>query len=464
MGLLAAAVKTALLDRSGTFSPVLTIRWFGDPAATRQYVSAGVIDTTGVGRTEDRVVAGGWGDISRSVNERSSSTPSLSVAVSLADTDGGITALLEGGQNPRRSVVTIDWVTFSASGTARSTIFTGILDSWAQESPMLWRLGLKTDDSALRGFTPRFAIDAGISPNAPTNTKGIYLPVVYGVHNSGGLTTTGGMLKAVATSIDATTGYVYVASMGKLASINRVFKGTTLKTVTVDYTINYAYLGGRIATTINMVAATVAADVITFDCTGLTSVADGTAGTFAAAAPGGSVLTNPVEIVKHYLANFVYNDWQTGPWFSYGSVPISSAFSAAESYSDTFRHAGTLLVGGTTEQARVADVVDAWLKSYPMYRLIWTLDGKLACKILDHRWPGYISDPWIRGDQAAQSDIAGSMKYAVDASQLTRQVSLSYLWGANDGKYWSSVNLEDPSVADRVSESFALLNGSSSLV
>ena len=450
MGLMHPSMLGRLQEFRPEFYPVLSVTW---PTGVKHYAGAGV--TNAIGEIFPCVVEGGWGNIRMGVSERPSSLSSIEAEVTVQDAPDGLgnrlfLPLLEGSRNPRKSPAVIRWAVPDLDSSLWYTLFTGVLDTWSQPDPMQWKLRLRTDETAIRGYVPRDAVTKGAFPGAPNTSLGIYFPWVYGIHDSSSLTGQG-MVPTVPVSISATYGYKYLVSAGVCKSVPRVYKNGSL--LGAVYAIEYPIVGGRQVTIVKITSGTtVEADEISCDVEGLTS--DGTT--------SGGVILSPIEQLKHALVNQVFGSWKQGAWLSDSGAPIDTgSFARAATFAQNQRYEGSWRFGGDREPVRASDLIDEWLKSHPMTRLYWMNTGKLACKFLSFVHPGYLSWPWVNGDQ---HEVGSSFSYKSDSGQSINQVSMSYLHGARDDTYFATIDLQDLFSQERVTENLPLKNSAARFI
>lgn len=414
--------------RNPAVVPVATVYW---PTGTRYYASEPFL------YFEQRIAEAGLDSVTTAVSERQSDLSSQPFRLSLEDKDGAITRLLEGRLDPSRARVTARLALATLAEASWFTFFDGVLEDWSTQSGVAV-LSCRTDDLALEGVVPKAPLLPGSVPGLISASRGIYAPIIYGIHDDQSLEGKGA-IRCI--PIDATTsstaGKVWLVGLGALKAVPRVYKNGTLKTLTTHYTVGTKLWGGATYTVVTMVEASVVGDEITCDVEGLTDAGDGS----------GALITGAASQVKHFLVNFGYGDWRTGAWLPDAGAPIDVASVAtADAFTGKFGGEGSLYVGGSTEQQRVLDVFNGWLRSWPLIRARWSADGKLGLRVLDHGSGGYLSVPWVQPER----DELEPMRYETVAGQLVSRVSLSYLPGQRAGKLWQTLDLQDLRLWGRV--------------
>lgn len=403
--------------------PVVEVGW---PSGTGYYSSESFQ------RYDPRVAEAGIGNVQTTVSERPSDLSFQTTEVNLIDTDAAITLLLNGPRDPRRSTVLIRWAHPGLSSSDWFTVFSGILDEW-EFSPGVVSLRCKTDDVALSGFVPKVPMLSGSIPGLIEQSRGIYAPIIYGIHDDQSLEGKGAIkcIPVDAPAGTATANHYWVVGVGILGAVARVRQnaGAALSSPS-NYEVKYPVWGGSTYTAIYLKDNNKREDEITCDVEGLTSTGGAT---------GGAVILSAAEQLRHFLANFVWGDWRTGSWRSDPQVLEADSFASAGEFLSKYGGEGSLFVGGTTQQARAVDIVNKWLKSQPMVRARWSNTGRLGLRVINHASGDYLSDPWIQQER----DELSPMRYGATASQLVSRVSLSYLPGARAGKMWQSMDLQD---------------------
>jgi hypothetical protein len=420
-----------------TFPYYGLVRWTEETPASGTYRAGG------------RLIEG-VGAVSQSLSQRPSDLGLQTVSFKVADTDFAVSKMLAGRYNCRRSPVTIRWGHPAVAETDWFASFTGILDDWSAASSAV-TINATTDDRPLQGFVERRQVLKGWAPYCPADVLGTYVPVVLGSHDANGLTV-GGQIPLVPYAIDSGLGwYKYVVSLGCCKAVNRVYKGSTLLTVTTNYTVQQESLGGMWLTTVYLVGGTTATatDVITADVDGLTDTNLTT----------GAVITNPADLLSFAIVSLIYNNWDGVTQYDETDAPIdATSFSAAGSYFSTFKGEGAYRLGGTKEQQTGLALVNSWLKSHLMVRARWSNAGTIGLKVIDHRWSPYSYDYLVRSN-----DVNGAFGFGTSASDIISKVAVEYLYGDAPGKYWQRLETQDLArwEVEKVSQSYSLAWSSS---
>jgi hypothetical protein len=97
------------------------------------------------------------------------------------------------------------------------------------------------------------------------------------------------------------------------------------------------------------------------------------------------------------------------------------------------------------EQQTAGQRFEEWLRSFVTFRAFWNTEGEIELKTFSTEWPGH----WAGSPIITREDtIDGSFKYEIDASEVTRKVSVRYLYDSVDGKFLRSLDVEDLSVEE----------------
>jgi hypothetical protein len=394
--------------------------------------------------SSNRALAGGLESVQVSVSPRVSDLGAPRSRAEVADTDNLLSTILSGRYDCRRAPVTARWI-HGVTGN-ECVMFTGILDEWSLAGKKV-TLQFATDDRVLRGFVPRRQILKGWAPNAPAPSLSVYCPIVLGIHNAQGLVSSG-MVTAIPISIDATTGYKYLVSLGTMKSIPRVYKNGTLQTVGTHYNVAQESRGGLSYTYVGFVSATASTDVVTCDVEGLTENG----------LTSGAVILNPADQVKWVLHNVVYGDWSGGAYLS-GAPIDAQMFATTAAYCSLFKYEGAKRIGGTTDQDTGLSLMNEWLRSGPMLRFRWSNLGKLGPFVIDHRFAPYAAAYLFDGGTqlaAGVDDVDRSFGFRASSNGIISKVSMQYLYGEAPGKYWQKLEVQDLRrwQIERITESF----------
>lgn len=424
--------------------------WYG---STAMYLSDGVASARGHAY---RPIVTEWGEVRRGFEIQQSNLTPLEMTVTIANPGEGDTGAtdvrdaLEDG-NQRGSAVTV-WHVLPGNATDYALRFTGILERWSWKAGEV-TLSIRTDDAALRGYLPNWAFTESEWSGLPGETAGIQVPLIYGTHDSTGLSSTG-MVPAFPVHEVAEVGvYYYCPCLGQAKQIVDVYANGVVKTITTDYLINYSFTrAGKSFTIIQFLSAQAPGTVVTCDVKGYETTGNTGVSTTA---PTGVLIDNPVEQMRHLLVNHAENAYQTGAWSaSVGALVDAASWAEAAQWAETHGLEGAGYVGGTVERKMVGDILNEWLSSYPCFRAYWTASGTIGLRVLSLDFPGYrdSASPLLANVHELGED--GSFSYELDTTSITDSYSASYLYGQAYGDYFSSITVIDPDVGVGVSTSF----------
>jgi hypothetical protein len=405
-------------------------------------------------RYEPRITPGGVGTVSRAIGLDATTVGEQRLDVTVANgSTRRMEILLEGAYDVRRSAVVLRRASPDLAEADWLTRYTGILDSWDWNvaAPNTVTLHFRPDDHALRNsFAPSVAIlksewSEG-SYVMPDGVAGTYAPYLYGAHSSSGVTGRG-FVPLICVGYTGTTGR-YLVSLGRAKTKIGTWK--TSDGSSVSGTLELVTRGGKDFSTVNYASGITSGLGIWGDFDGYETVGDGT----------GTLISNPVAQLRHFLG-LIYTDWRAGNWPTspppFGrttapSPPVDAAsWEACADWCDRFKIEGSAYIGGTTQQTKAWVVVERWLESFPMFRLCWNASGQLAMVNLAAAidWPGYPTSSSLLFDGPA---LSADRRPAVphDIAGLARQVSGTYLFSASDGRSYGSLDVQDPSVIEKV--------------
>jgi hypothetical protein len=310
------------------------------------------------------------------------------------------------------------------------TAFDGVLDGYSQPEPMMWELRLRPDDWPLRLVNvPRTPITQADWPSADTAIIGEFLGPLYGTHDSNG----SGEYGAVPALLVDRGAFKYVWMLGA-GTVTAAYSDGIVVSEN-DYTASTETRNGKLWSVITFDTEQTDKE-ITLDVTGLTDEPDGT----------GTLITNPVLQLKHWLVNFVYNDWRSGPYYEESEAPLDTRYvNETADYLDALGHEGSKRFGGT-DPIPALDVLNEWLDSHEL-KAVWRNNGKLAIRLVaDPRNQRiYFDTQVLRG-----TELALEFQRVFDTSNVVRKVSGQYIFNEAVKKYLQTLEVSDLSVPDDV--------------
>ena len=377
-----------------------------------------------------------FGKVPRSVFEQDNTLNTVEVVVVLNDQDRDFArevASYRGSIRGSRALIRL--LSPNVSDGDAFTGFDGVLDAYEQIEPMVWALRLRPDDGPLQlGKVPKTPLTQTDWAAIHADAVGQYLGPLYGIHDSNG---TGESGSVPALYVD-TVNFRYAWMLGAGTVTNAYSAGTLV--ATSDYTASTVTINGKLWSIVTF-DADQGDNAITLDVEGLT---DNHAG-------GGTLITNPVEQLRHFLVNFVWNDWRSGAYYAESTAPLATQyFNQTADFLNALGHEGSKRYAGT-EQIKALDALNEWLDSHEI-KAFWTNNGKLAIRPIDHRSVRvYFATQWLRGDETALS-----FKHTFDPSNIVRHVSAQYIYNEAQAKYMQTLEVADLSVADDVTVSRTL--------
>lgn len=418
--------------------------------------------------SEPRVIQ--WNPIRYAIDVIAPDVGRTETSVVVADTDGYIRNWLT-SENMRGQLAYITW--WDTQGESAS-LFRGILDSW-DYAPGKVTLKLKSDDRWMRTYVPRVKILKSEHPSLTGVAQeyyDTYIPVVYGSHLSTSLGQTG-MLPAfpLKTFASATAGAVYAVNLGQCRSYRvggtttgnlAVYKNGVAVTLGASDTVGFYLIGGKSFYVVYFgTTTTVDTDVITVDM-------DGSAAAYGAY----DMVSNPVEQLRNFLVDHVFNEYKSGAY------PHESGLDGIddESWADCIAIAegmkleGTLYVGGSKDQRQARDVVSEWLASWPMFRLYIAPSGLLKIVFVSLKHPGYPSENELGGALvdprpgqnepgviSSEDVLADSYEVQLDAYNIVDRISCDHTFSELAGPL-RSFEVQDMNIEENIRESVSLIN------
>ena len=401
-------------------------------------------------RYEARIRPGGISAVTRAVSLESTSIGASRLDVVVADDrTRRMEQLLEGGYDVKRSVGTLKRASPDLAEADWLTRYTGLLDSWDwhADAPGTVTLHFRPDDHALRNsFAPGVPILKSEwgegSYVMPDGVAGTYAPFLYGSHNSAGITGWG-FIPLICVGQSGSAGR-YLVNRGRAKTKTGTWK--TSDRSSISGALETVVRGGKTFSTVNFTAGITAGLGIWGDFDGYETVGDGS----------GALIVNPVRQLWHLLS-LVYADWRLGNWPSLSVAPVDAAsWTACADWCDRFKLEGSAYLGGTKEQTKAEVLVDRWLQSFPLFRLYWNAAGVLEIvncgAALD--WPGYPGSSALLLDGPAHGERRP--KVPQDPAGVARQVSATYLYDSAQGESHGSLDVQDPSIIEKVVSSVTM--------
>jgi hypothetical protein len=376
------------------------------------------------------------GSIKRSVSDREHRMQLNPVTVEIDDSTRTFSNILATyGNRIRGSVVTVTMAHTGVDLANWFTLYTGVLDGW-KLCRGAWELTFRNDQSLATRF-PKRTLLASDFPFAKQSLYGTFLPLIYGEHDSRGITDRG----MVPTLYVDRQGFRYLVALG-CVTVNRVYKDGQLLSA-AGYTITHPTINGHLYTLIDFTADQGPDAEITCDVTGYEGNGDGTGATIRG-----------TECLAHLLTNFVYGDYSGGMW------PLSSHPAIHGSLQPGGRARETLIelgwdkvsrrYGGSSEQSTGLEAISEFCKSLDLVASITNL-GKLALGFADHRYDGftrfYSDGPgesnWVRWQE---HEIGESFSLDYDRDSLATRITAQYLYDSVAGRYAQALDVKELSI------------------
>lgn len=381
----------------------------------------------GQGQYEPRIRKGGWGQVSSGSTDRSGKLEAVQTFVNCDDTDRALMSLKYGPRGPevRGSVATMKCVLLEGAYADAWTFFSGVVWDIEFGTNRSAKISFRVDDLPLQREVPKLAL-ASYFPTAKSDVLALYAPVIYGVHDSTGLASDKGMVKAL--HVD-TVGHRYLLSQGWLKSVRRVFDGAA---PAGSYAITHPEINGVLWTLIDFAAAP--SGDVTADVEGLETVGDGS----------GTLITNAVDQLRHWLANFVWNTYRTGAYVGDAAAPIdTTSFDEAADYLDVLGMPGSHVFpqARTTGEKAVNEFVDQL-----NMQCFWNNVGLLSIRPKPARVTDVYSDTeWIRyGDGKTLKDFV----HKEDSQGIGDALSARHSFFHAQNDYAQELDVRDSSAGD----------------
>jgi hypothetical protein len=427
--MLSAAMLEARLRGAQPF-PALRVAWEARGQALGSDVIASKFAKLDGGGTTLVTELGGWEPIEYGSGIETPELVAVETKVGVIDVAGELLEMLE-TYDPRGSVAEMDWVLPELVEADWTPLFRGIVSDWERDGPIT-RLLLKTDDTLLRSPIPAetfLRAEAGAADEA--SIFGTSKQLLLGIFDAMQITARG-MVAAMNIRYDEIQGYWYLASVGQLVDVRRIYfdghpQGDT------GWTAENFVQGATRATIIVVQAGFQPSKgvVVSFDCDGPDE--EGlTAGDTLTGAPDQlrvaineyGYRSSPIDGFRGDVAEIDATTWAAG-----------SAFFALHLIESARRF------GGEQEPEALAEVIDSFPQVYLWTRIRWTRRGTLAFDIFD---PDDV-DP----DAAAAFDIekhheGGTVALVPgDRREVYSEIRMPFTWSPAEQKFLTSYEAHD---------------------
>jgi hypothetical protein len=389
---------------------------------------------------EPLIEQGGWSGVTFSIDPKAPGLAGQTISIKVADPKNKVRDALI-ARNQRGSVAAIYRVV-PGSADDYDSRFRGVLDTW-EFNPGQVVLNCKTYEAPLFCVQPEWFYLGAEWFQLDPELEASIAPLLYGKHDSTGLNLGRGLLPT--TLINTVSGW-YSVCFATGDFVKDVFVNDVLQTPGVDYgAVQGSLAGGKTFTIfIWLLTPPTIDDVVTCN-------AYGYAASGFTAFDGASVMTNPVEQIRHLVVVFGVErtrGYQLGPWSTTADIIAASSWDAAADDADAQGLEGSRFI---QEQNTVNEHLREWCQSFPRYRPYWGPDGAIEIAILSCRWPGYWDEatPVI----TPAHELEGSFSYKSDAEDVCGKITFSYLHDAVGGKYLRKLTLQDPSIEEQQGDS-----------
>jgi len=279
-------------------------------------------------------------------------------------------------------------------------------------------------------------------PNILIADEDTDMNLVYGEHRSSGITGADGMITC--TSINEAD--IWTVSLGRIEAVTSVYVDET-KIASGDWTELLIARGRNNISTIRITTGAPAATAkVTVDVKGLTddpSSADGT------------MISNPIEIVRNMVANFVYKDGTTSgvsAWADESTLPIATNVlnTARDFYKLRNLAASVLITSSSIPRTVISGIGKDW-NAAPFF----TLDNEFA----------------MRPEDPSETDIyLGDDNHILDSNQHllkfrsmetarqtpTTKLNVSFILNNSGGGFAKTVQVADKDITPELIENLQL--------
>jgi hypothetical protein len=425
VGNLTSAALTEVSKKDPSVYKVLEIDLPDGTTVRYSRAGGGRVNSVSLGPADPKVTR--WGTLTRSIGDFSGSLPAVTGSIELDDGDSAWQQIVNRfGTALKWAPVRIKQLSPNYSASDITTLFSGILEDWPKPKRKTYQLSYRCNDLWLRATIGRVPFRQDDFPAINTELLAALLPIVYGIHDSTGMPHFG----AVPLYEIDTGSREYIAGHGSLEDIVRIYRDPEAGALAASFTETREVRNGRLYLVASSVTTTPAEGTqLTADVEGYSDQIDGS----------GTVITNPIDMLKHILVNWAYGSgYQSGAW---GTVTSSGApidetyFTAAAAYATLKNMLASRVYA---EKITVEEVIREFCVTFGM-RVFWRMNGKLAIIPRTHILPS-AARTWLKWDrdEFGQPSFSGG---GVDG-YATRALA-KYCYQESVGEYQRTVEVRN---------------------
>lgn len=411
--------------------PVLSVDWTarGYSLGRKLYAPSGRL--TAAGQIAAVTKPGGWAPIVYGSGVSKGQLTVVDTSVDIADKAGVLIRMLE-TYKPWGSAAAISCASPGLVEADWEPVFLGVVDDWARDG-LYTRVLLKTDDTLLRTPVPAGVFNRIEWPSAyDTTIYGTHLPLVMGVYDGFSMTTRG-MVPAVNIRYDKDLGYWWLATVGHLVDITRVyFDGIDIGN-TGGWSVIRAVYGGNRMTILSFEDGSQPAQgvVVSFDCEGVDA-----AGLYV-----GPSVTNWARQVRAILEEYSYRPAPLGAWRGPHSIIEDASWTLFAEYLDRRAYDSAKRFGGDQNAETAAELVQSVQDAHPWVRMCWTPLGQIRIWAID---PDDVDPAAVAWFDIRKHDETGRVGWMPgDRREVYSQVKMPFCWSPAEQKFTRQYEAHD---------------------
>ena len=388
-----------------------------------------------------------WSPITYGTSDTDGRVERIRASVEVIDPEPRIlTKILKGatGRNLRGSAARIWGLIPGLPAADWWRRFTGIAIRAEMREPYIWSFELRADLEELRGDAHRLTVTRDDFPTAPDDSISQIVPVVYGVQDSTGIDVNG-MLSCIRCSTtgdfyNSTRPYRYLVTEGFLPDVITSWADGGSETALGNRDVDWFWTNrkGHLYTELGFDSDPGEATAITVDAYGLANVATPTPDP----SDTSQVIENPIEILRHYLTNFVFNHWNDGTVNSSWFTPFVDSPLEQESWD--FAQAYFAKKAAVAARSMPAQSVEqTMMEAAESFEIGFFLqqEGKLGLAFSD---PHTAKDAVYGQVVLRPSDMRKPSELIPDAEQAITRVRYRFFLAESTGRYLASRTSADP--------------------
>jgi len=372
-----------------------------------------------------------WGIIERGIDLHGYALQNPRITVVVYDRDGVIRETTGGPASGAVMDSDADIVlrSYYVPAVSHYTIVDGVVADYPLIGDHLYQYVITPDDRALHADSNNIPtlVNADWFSGLPSSSRGMDGQIVYGEHISSAIEGATGMVNCTMVYDTGTYSYWYV-SIGAVDEVIAVWRNSTLATSDFSLSESWTINGATISLIRDTTGTSVETDAITVDVRGVKD-------------NDGVMISNPVDMVKHFFDQFVFGAYPTGStagaWLASSGMFNSTHLAETSSFLSNRNHTCAKVI---TSSERPIDVLNNWCESHKC-NPFWSWDWKLGLRILNPAVESTYTDHHIK---QVDGKILSPLTMRPDRNRVISQIVGDYLYKESSSSFAFQKRIADP--------------------